>query len=141
TSHGRCTSGTSAARRTLTAAGVPTAHAASAGRSGPPAVTRMAKTARERLAQRFVDSEPAGSFSAQLLAPAQTLQLEVSGVGPVHLPVRAPLAKKLIAVARPAMFGRGEQTLTDTGVRDTWELTPDQLTLGGPGWPALLDGA
>jgi hypothetical protein len=101
----------------------------------------MAKTARERLAQLFGDAEPAGSFSAQLLAPAHMLQLEVSGVGPVHLPVRAPLAKKLIAVARPAMFGRGEQTLTDTNVRDTWELTPDQLTLGGLGWPALLDGA
>jgi hypothetical protein len=101
----------------------------------------MAKTARERLAQLFDDSEPAGSFSAQLLAPAHLLELEVSGVGPVGLPVRAPLAKKLIAVARPAMFGRGEQTLTDTGVRDTWELTPDQLTLGGPGWTALLDGA
>jgi hypothetical protein len=101
----------------------------------------MAKTARERLTQLFDDTEPAGSFSAQLLAPTHLLQLEVPGVGPVHLPVRAPLAKKLIAVARPAMFGRGEETLTDTGVRDTWELTPDQITLGGPGWPALLDGA
>jgi 2-oxoglutarate-Fe(II)-dependent oxygenase superfamily protein len=101
----------------------------------------MTKTARERLARLFADAEPAGSFSTQLLAPAQVLELEVSGAGPVRLPVRAPLAKKLIAVARPAMFGRGEQTLTDTGVRDTWELTPDQFTLGGSGWTALLDGA
>ena len=90
----------------------------------------MAKTARERLARLLGDSEPAGSFSAQLLAPAHVLQLEVSGVGPVSLPVRAPLAKKLIAVARSAMFGRGEETLTDTNVRDTWELIPDQITLG-----------
>ncbi|MGH3459752.1 2OG-Fe(II) oxygenase [Aeromicrobium sp.] len=101
----------------------------------------MAKTARERLARLLGDSEPAGSFSAQLLAPAHVLQLEVSGVGPVSLPVRAPLAKKLIAVARPAMFGRGEETLTDTNVRDTWELTPDQITLGGPGWTALMNRA
>jgi hypothetical protein len=101
----------------------------------------MAKTAREQLAQLLDDSEPAGSFSAQLLAPAHLLQLEVPGVGPVNLPLRAPLAKKLIAVARPAMFGRGEETLADTSVRDTWELTPDQLTLGGPGWTALLDSA
>jgi hypothetical protein len=42
-------------------------------------------------------------------------------------------------MARPAMFGRGAETLTDTSVRDTWELTPDQITLGGPGWTALLD--
>jgi hypothetical protein len=101
----------------------------------------MTKTARERLAELLDDAEPAGSFSAQLLAPAHLLQLEVSGVGPVRLPVRAPQAKKLIAVARPAMFGRGEETLTDAGVRDTWELSPDQLTLDGPGWTALLDGA
>jgi hypothetical protein len=100
----------------------------------------MAKTARDRLARLFDDVEPAGSFSAQLLAPAHLLELEVSGVGPVRLPVRAPLARKLIAVARPAMFGRGAETLSDTGVRDTWELTPDQFTLGGPGWTALLDG-
>ncbi|MBA3575957.1 MAG: 2OG-Fe(II) oxygenase, partial [Pseudonocardiales bacterium] len=101
----------------------------------------MAKAARERLARLLGDSEPAGSFSAQLLAPAHLLQLEVSGVGPVSVPVRAPLAKKLISVARSAMFGRGEQTQTDTNVRDTWELTPDQITLGGPGWTALMNRA
>ncbi|MGI9000270.1 MAG: 2OG-Fe(II) oxygenase, partial [Pseudonocardia sp.] len=97
--------------------------------------------ARERLARLLGDAEPAGSFSAQLLAPLHLLQLEVSGVGPVCLPVRAPQARKLILVARSAMFGRGEETLTDTSVRDTWELIPDQITLGGPGWAALMDGA
>ena len=101
----------------------------------------MAKTARERLAQLLGDSERSGSYSAQLLAPANLLELTVSGVGPVSLPVSVPVAKKLIAAARPAMFGQGEQTLTDSGVRDTWELTPDQLELGGPTWIALLTGA
>jgi 2OG-Fe(II) oxygenase superfamily len=101
----------------------------------------MAKPARERLARLLDDSEPGGSFSAQLLVPAHFLQLEVTGVGPVSLPVRAPQAKKLIAAARPAMFGRGEETLTDTKVRDTWEITPDQVRLGGPGWTALMDSA
>src|SRR3954462_649451 len=101
----------------------------------------MAKTARERLARLLRDSEQAVSFSAQLLVPPHVLQLEVSGIGPVSLPVRAPLAKKLIATARPAVFGRGEETLTDTSVRDTWELTPDQVTLGGPGWTALMERA
>lgn len=101
----------------------------------------MTQTARERLAQLLGDGDdPAGSFSAQVLAPAHLVELEVSGVGPVRLPVRAPVAKKLIAVARQAKFGRGEETLTDSGVRDTWELVPDQFTLGGFGWAALLDG-
>lgn len=36
------------------------------------------------------------------------------------------------AIARPEKFGRGDQTLTDTGVRDTWEITPDLIMLDGP---------
>ncbi|MGW1679181.1 2OG-Fe(II) oxygenase [Saccharopolyspora sp. NPDC002376] len=101
----------------------------------------MAATARERLARLLRGSEPVGSFSAELIAPARLFELEVSGVGPVSLPIRAPVARKLISVARPAMFGRGAETLTDTGVRDTWELTPDQVSLGGSGWTSLLEGA
>jgi 2OG-Fe(II) oxygenase superfamily len=101
----------------------------------------MAKTARERLARLLDESPTTGAFSARLLAPAHFLHLEVTGVGRVSFPVRAPQARKLIAVARPAKFGRGEETLTDTSVRDTWEITPDRMTLGGPGWIALLDGA
>ena len=41
-------------------------------------------------------------------------------------------------MAQPAKFGRGEQTLTDTSVRDTWEITPDHVTLGGHAWEATL---
>ena len=98
----------------------------------------MGRTARERLAELLDGAQAPGAFSAQILAQADVLQVEVEGVGAVQTPVRAPLAKKLIAVARPAMFGRGEQTLTDTGVRDTWEITPDPVTLSGPAWEATL---
>ena len=101
----------------------------------------MAKTARERLARLLDDAEPAGSFSAQLPLPAHFLQLEVMGAGLVSLPVRAAQAKKLIAVARPAKFGRGAETVTDTSVRDTWEIAPAQVRFGGPGWTALMDSA
>jgi hypothetical protein len=98
----------------------------------------MGRTARERLAKLLDDAEAPGAFSAQILAPADALQVEVDGVGAVLTPVRAPLAKKLIAVGRPAKFGHGEQTLTDTSVRDTWEITPDLVTLDGPTWEATL---
>ena len=98
----------------------------------------MGRTARERLARLLDDAEAPGSFSAQILAPADALRVEVVGLGAVQTPVRGPLAKKLIAVGRPAKFGRAEQTLTDTSVRDTWEITPDLVTLGGPAWEATL---
>ena len=70
----------------------------------------MGRTARERLAKLLDDAEAPGAFSAQILAPADALQVEVDGVGTILTPVRAPLAKKLIAVAQPAKFGRGERT-------------------------------
>ena len=41
-------------------------------------------------------------------------------------------------MGRPAKFGRGEQTLTDTSVRDTSAITPDLVTLDGPTWEATL---
>ncbi|WP_308295831.1 2OG-Fe(II) oxygenase [Streptomyces sp. ISL-96] len=97
-------------------------------------------TARERLAGLLAGAK-AGAFSARLEAPAAGLDLEVAGVGPVSLPLRAPQVKRLISVARPALFGRGEETLSDTGVRDTWQISPDQFSLAGPSWPSLLSGA
>ncbi|MFD5571140.1 2OG-Fe(II) oxygenase [Streptomyces cadmiisoli] len=101
----------------------------------------MARPARKQLAQLLDDAEPAGSYSAELLAPAHSLRIEVADLGPVPLPLRAPQARKLISVARPAMFGRGEETLSDSTVRDTWEITPDQLTLGGTDWSSILGEA
>lgn len=65
----------------------------------------------------------------------------MSDVGGITLPVRAAQAKRLIAAARPAMFGRGEETLRDSAIRDTWELTPAHVTLGGPEWDTHLETA
>ncbi|KJK57822.1 2OG-Fe(II) oxygenase [Saccharothrix sp. ST-888] len=30
--------------------------------------------------------------------------------------------------------------MSDTSVRDTWQISPDQITLAGPSWPMLLNG-
>jgi hypothetical protein len=100
----------------------------------------MALTPRERLARLLGADAPAGSFSAQTTESPAGLAPEVAGVGPVALPIRAAQAKQLIAAARPASFGRGTKTLVDPGVRDTWELTPNQFTLDGR-WQQVLDGA
>ncbi len=98
----------------------------------------MPITSGERLARVLDGSQAPGAFSAQLSVPARDVRLTVAGAGPVSLPVRAPQAKRMIACARPARFGRGEQTLMDLSVRDTWEITPDQVTLTGLDWDAIL---
>ena len=98
----------------------------------------MPITPRERLARVLDGSQAPGAFSAQLSVPARDVRLTVAGAGPISFPVKAPQAKRMIASARPARFGRGEQTLTDLSVRDTWEITPDQVTLTGLDWDAIL---
>ncbi|HUD36288.1 MAG TPA: 2OG-Fe(II) oxygenase [Streptosporangiaceae bacterium] len=98
----------------------------------------MPITARERLARVLDGSSPPAAFSARLSVPAGAVQLTVAGAGPISLPIKAPQAKRMIASARPASFGRGEQTLMDLSVRDTWEITPDQVTLTGLDWDAIL---
>ncbi|MDX3380182.1 2OG-Fe(II) oxygenase [Streptomyces niveiscabiei] len=100
----------------------------------------MGQGARERLAELLDSSERRGDFSTRIEMPARALRITVDGVGDLLLPVRAPVTRKLIAQARQARFGRGEQTLSDTGVRDTWEITPDRFTLGGPDWQPTLSG-
>ena len=79
-----------------------------------------------KMPRQVVDSlrgiESPGAFSVRVMAPADSLRLEVMDVGPLRLPVSGRLARKLIGVARPAPFGRGERTLRDPRVRDTWEI-------------------
>lgn len=83
----------------------------------------MAVSARDRLA-RLLLGDATSAFSAQLTARPEDLSLEVDGYGRVALPVTPARARKLIGLGEPARFGRGEQTLTDPGVRDTWEVPP-----------------
>ena len=101
----------------------------------------MKATARDRLVHLLAGDAPAQADVAMLTMPSDALSLHVADVGPVTLPIRAAHAKRLIKVARPAMFGRGEETLRDATIRDTWELTPDQVRLGGADWDAHLAAA
>jgi hypothetical protein len=82
----------------------------------------MSTAARKRLARTLRGDEQT-AFSVELTAPADNLKLDVEGFGPVRLPVTPAKARKLISLGQPARFGRGEETLTDPEVRDTWEIS------------------
>jgi 2OG-Fe(II) oxygenase superfamily len=81
----------------------------------------MAAAARDRLG-RMLRGEETSAFSVELKARPDDLTLEVEGFGAVKFPVTAAKARKLIELGQPARFGRGEETVTDPGVRDTWEI-------------------
>jgi hypothetical protein len=72
--------------------------------------------------------------SQQMLAPG----LEVEGIGPVGLPLPAVQAEQLVAAAELAPYGRGSDTVTDTQVRRTWQISPDRVRIRGKHWPGTL---
>jgi len=81
----------------------------------------MATAARDRLA-RTLRGDAQAAFSIELTAKTDDLSLEVEGFGPVRFPVTPAKARKLLGLGQPARFGRGEETVTDPDVRDTWEI-------------------
>jgi len=81
----------------------------------------MTTAARDRLA-RTLRGDTQTAFSMELAARTDDLSLEVEGFGPVKFPVTPARARKLLGLGLPARFGRGEETLTDPDVRDTWEI-------------------
>ena len=81
----------------------------------------MPTAARDRLARTLRGDAQAAS-SVELTARTDDLDLVVEGFGPVKFPVTPARARKLLGLGQPARFGRGEETLTDPDVRDTWEI-------------------
>jgi len=81
----------------------------------------MRTAARDRLA-RTLRGDVQTAFSVEVTASTDDLSLEVEGFGPVKFPVTPAKACKLADLGQPAQFGRGEETLTDRDVRDTWEI-------------------
>jgi hypothetical protein len=65
-------------------------------------------------------------------------RLDVAGVGPIALPLLPAQAQQLIAVAEPAPYGRGEATLVDPAVRQTWQIAPDRVQISGRHWKQTL---
>lgn len=78
--------------------------------------------ARDRLAEMLGGAAPPAASSMRLKARADALRLEVDGIGRLEFPVPADQVRELRRIGQPAPFGRGEETLTDPRVRDTWEI-------------------
>jgi 2OG-Fe(II) oxygenase superfamily len=66
------------------------------------------------------------------------LDLEIRGVGRLHLPVPEDQAALLAGIGRPARYGKGEQTLLDSTVRDTGEIPRSQVTIDQRRWNRTL---
>ena len=89
----------------------------------------MAGEPRQRLATVLGTTSERDAFSARRTAAPDGFRIDVTGVGTLSVPVSAAQARQLIAIARPAQYGLGEQTLTDSRVRHTWEVPKSRVTI------------
>ncbi len=79
-----------------------------------------------------------GDFFAQGSLEAPMPRVEVEGVGLISFPVPEVQIQQLIQQATRAPYGRGEETLHDDSVRNTWQLPASQVRIGGKSWEKTL---
>lgn len=78
------------------------------------------------------------AFTARRTAPVDDLALEVVGEGRIRFPVSKAQAGRLCRLARPARYGKGEETLLDRRVRDTWEIPKSRVKIDRRRWNRTL---
>jgi hypothetical protein len=94
--------------------------------------------ARDAIVELLREARAPGTFAAQRTARADDLYVEVKGVGPLRFPVSRTQAQRLCRIARPARYGKGERTLLDRRVRNTWEVPKSRLGIDARRWSRTL---
>jgi len=63
-------------------------------------------------------------------------RIEVEGTGTLSFPLPDTQIAALVGTAERAPYGRGEETIVDTSVRNVWQIAPGKVKIGGKSWVA-----
>ena len=66
-------------------------------------------------------------------------RLEVEGVGTLSFPIPRPQIEAMVQHATRAPYGRGEETIVDTAVRNVWQISPNAVKISGKSWAASFE--
>jgi hypothetical protein len=83
--------------------------------------------------------EPQGSFYSSGTLTKSVPTLTVKGLGSIRFPVSPKTARQIIGQAEQAPYGRGEDTLLDTRIRNTWQLDPTKFSVSGVEWATQFE--
>jgi len=61
-------------------------------------------------------------------------RVEINGVGVISFPILDSQIQDIIKHAERAPYGRSGETILDTSVRNTWQLTPANVRIAGKSW-------
>ena len=83
--------------------------------------------------------ERPGDFCGSGAVELPVVRLTVDGVGTLGLPITAAQAEALAAVATPAPYGRGPDTIIDRNVRRCGQIPAGRVHVDDPRWTRTLD--
>ncbi len=66
-------------------------------------------------------------------------RVEVESAGTLSFPVPDAQIASIVRRAERAPYGRGEETIIDTSVRNVWQIAPDKVKIGGKSWAANFE--
>lgn len=93
---------------------------------------------QERLQALLESVDRSGGFCVHGRAHVPMPAVEVEGAGMLSFPVPASQIRDLVKMAERAPYGKGEETLVDTSVRDCRQIGAEKIRLGGGAWPDTL---
>ncbi len=66
-------------------------------------------------------------------------RVEVEGAGTLSFPVPAAQIAAIVRRAERAPYGRGDETIVDTSVRNAWQIASGKVKIGGRSWAANFE--
>jgi hypothetical protein len=66
-------------------------------------------------------------------------RVEVEGAGRLSFPVPDAQIASMVRRAKRAPYGRGEETIVDTSVRNVWQIASRKVRIGGKSWAANFE--
>ncbi len=95
----------------------------------------------DRIGRLLSSAQPAVT-GTKLLLPPDCPRVDVDDFGQITAPLTAARLRELLQLAIPAPYGKGEETLLDPDVRDTWQIPGSLVTVDWDGrLPMVLDEA
>lgn len=99
----------------------------------------MAKNHKKSLADAVSGSIRAAKFCCGGTMPNAEPGIDVDEVGLLRFPLKPKAVKGLVEQCQIAPFGKGTETLVDTKVRKTFELSPDRFRVSDK-WNSMVLG-
>ena len=91
-------------------------------------------TGLEALERLLASINRPGDFCVHGRTFAPMPMVTVEGLGLLSFPVADTQVQALIQAGDRAPYGKGAETLVDTGVRDSWQIDGGRIALGGQAW-------